>query len=566
MNPTLIPWFKNLPLWVTFIPLICAMFLLFVPKEKRRVFELGALGITILDFALSIPLWFQYDRASAAVQWPTVLDWIPSLGVQFSIGMDGISLVLFLLTTFIGFIAVWSSFTAITERHKEYYIWLLVMQTSMLGVFICQDMFLFYLFWELMLVPMYFLIAIWGGPQKLYAAIKLFLYTLTGSVLMLIGILAIYFLQKKVGLTPSFSFASFHAMAPVIAQQSQTFQILLGLAFFVGFAIKVPMFPFHTWLPDAHVQAPTAGSVILAGILLKMGTYGFVRFLLPILPDVTKTLMPFFLTLTITGLIYGALVAMIQKDMKKLVAYSSVSHLALCMLGVFSMNPNGIMGGMLQMINHGISTSALFLIVGIVYERRHTRMIADFGGLSKTMPIYATIFMIMTMSSIGLPALNGFIGEAAILMGAFQAHPWWAVAATTGIVLGAAYMLWLYQRVMFGPISETNAKMPDLNAREIAYFVPLVIAAFWIGLYPMPLMNVLRAPINKLVTQIDPEFFKAEELAARQKAAAQVGMSGMVAPAHHSSAVEAHTPGAKAHAPEAEAVHAPEAEAANGGH
>jgi len=545
MNPTLIPWFKNLPLWVTFIPLLGALILLFVPKAKRRTFELATLGITILDFALSVPLWFQYDRASAAVQWPTVMDWIPSLGVQFSIGMDGISLVLFLLTTFIGFIAVWCSFSAIEERHKEYYIWLLVMQTSMLGVFICQDMFLFYLFWELMLVPMYFLIAIWGGPQKLYAAIKLFLYTLTGSVLMLVGILAIYFLQKKVGMTPSFSIESFQAMAPIIAQQAKTFQYLLALAFFVGFAIKVPMFPFHTWLPDAHVQAPTAGSVILAGILLKMGTYGFVRFLLPILPDATKVLMPYFLTLTIIGIIYGALVAMIQKDMKKLVAYSSVSHLALCMLGIFAMNPNGIMGGMFQMINHGISTSALFLIVGIVYERRHTRMIADFGGLSKTMPIYATIFMIMTMSSIGLPALNGFIGEAAILMGAFQAHPWWAVAATTGIILGAAYMLWLYQRVMFGPISETNAKMADLNAREIAYFAPLVVAAFWIGLNPTPLMKVLDKPIEKLVRQVDPGFYAAQDLKARQVEAARVGMAGMTAPAE---------------------AHAPAAEAAHGGH
>ncbi len=548
MNPTLIPWFQNLPLWVTFIPLLGALMLLFVPKEKRRIFELATLGITILDFGLSIPLWFQYDRSSASVQWVTDIPWIESLGVRFSVGMDGISLVLFLLTTFIGFIAVWCSFKAIEERHKEYYIWLLVMQTSMLGVFICQDVFLFYLFWELMLVPMYFLIAIWGGPQKLYAAIKLFLYTLAGSVLMLVGILAIYFLQKKVGMTPSFSFESFHAMAPYIAQQAKNFQILLALAFFLGFAIKVPMFPFHTWLPDAHVQAPTAGSVILAGILLKMGTYGFVRFLLPILPDATRTLLPWFLALTIIGVIYGALVAMIQKDMKKLVAYSSVSHLALCMLGLFAMNPNGITGGILQMLNHGISTSALFLIVGIVYERRHTRMIADFGGLSKSMPLYATIFMIMTMSSIGLPGLNGFIGELAILMGAFQVHPWWAVAATSGIILGAAYMLWLYQRVMFGPINETNAKMPDLNARELAYFAPLVIAAFWIGLYPMPILKVLQKPVEKLVTQIDPNYFKAQELAAQQKAAAQVGMSGMTAPAHAAPAPEGHgAPASEAH-------------------
>jgi len=520
-------WYLNLPLWVTAFPLLGALLLLFVPKERRRVFELGALLITIVDFLMSVPLWFQYDRGTAAVQWAFKTAWIPSIGASFSIGMDGISLVLFLLTTFIGFIAVWCSFTAIEERHKEYYVWLLVMQFSMLGVFICQDMFLFYLFWELMLVPMYFLIAIWGGPQKLYAAIKLFLYTLAGSVLMLVGILAVYFLQYKATGHYDLSIESFQAMAPVIAQQGKNFQILLALAFFLGFAIKVPMFPFHTWLPDAHVQAPTAGSVILAGILLKMGTYGFVRFLLPIAPDATRVLMPWFLTLTLIGIIYGALVAMIQKDMKKLVAYSSVSHLGMCMLGLFAMNPNGITGGMFQMINHGISTSALFLIVGIVYERRHTRQIADFSGLSNTMPLYAVVFMIMTMSSIGLPGLNGFIGEFAILQGAFQAYPWAAVVATTGIVLGAAYMLWLYQRVMFGKVDEASAKMKDLNARELAYFAPLVVAAFWIGLYPKPIMDVLKKPVEKLAMHIDPSFAPAEDLRIQQQEAAKRGMAEM---------------------------------------
>ena len=546
----MIPWFQNLPLWVTALPMLGALLLLFVPKEQRRTFELGALLITVVDFALSVPLWFQYDRASAAVQWVTKLVWIPSIGVNFHIGMDGISLVLFLLTTFIGFIAVWCSFTAIEERHKEYYIWILVMQFTMLGVFICQDMFLFYLFWELMLVPMYFLIAIWGGPQKLYAAIKLFLYTLAGSVLMLVAILAIYFLQHKTTGSYNFGIAEFQAMAPVIAKQTSTFQILLCLAFFLGFAIKVPMFPFHTWLPDAHVQAPTAGSVILAGILLKMGTYGFVRFLLPIVPDATKVLMPWFLALTLIGVIYGALVAMIQKDIKKLVAYSSVSHLGLCMLGIFALNPNGIMGGIFQMLNHGISTSALFLLVGIVYERRHTRMIADYSGVSKQMPVYATIFMIMTMSSIGLPGLNGFIGEFAILQGAFQARPWWAVAATSGIILGAAYMLWLFQRVMFGPLDPASAKMKDLNAREIAYFAPLVVAAFWIGLYPKPVMDILKEPVAKLVRQVDPTFFDREQLERTQALARQQGMRAMEAPAVHAAPADHAAPAAvPGHAP-----------------
>ena len=525
-----LPWFQNLPLWVTAVPLLGAIVLLGVPKTQRRTFELGALAITVIDFLLSVPLWFSYDRSTAAVQWVTQLNWIPSIGVKFSIGMDGISLVLMLLTTLLGFISVWCSFTAIQERHKEYYIWLLVMQFSMMGVFITQDMFLFYLFWELMLVPMYFLIAIWGGPNKLYAAIKLFLYTLSGSVLMLVAILAIYFLQFRTTGHYDMSIASFQAMAATVAQQSHAFQILLALAFFVGFAIKVPMFPFHTWLPDAHVEAPTAGSVILAGVLLKMGTYGFVRFLLPIVPNATLELMPWFMGLALIGIVYGALVAMIQKDMKKLVAYSSVSHLGMCMLGLFAANPNGITGGIFQMINHGISTSALFLLVGIVYERRHTRLIAEYGGLSKTMPVYATIFMVMTMSSIGLPGLNGFIGEFAILMGAFQAAPWLAVFATTGIILGAAYMLWLFQRAMFGPITEVNTKMKDLNAREVGYFLPLVAAAFWLGLYPKPMMDVLREPVAKLVRQIHPDFYNQPQLAADQVQAAKIGMAAMAAP------------------------------------
>jgi len=521
----------KLMLAATFLPLAGALVLLLVPKGWRRVFEIGSLLVMIASLALSLPFWFGYDRASDAVQWAAAWTWIPALGVKFSVGMDGISLLLWLLTTFIGPIAIACSFTSIEERHKEYYLWMLVLQTAMLGVFITQDMFLFYLFWEVMLVPMYFLIGIWGGPQKLYAAIKLFLYTLAGSVLMLVAILAIYFLQHQTTGTYDFSLASFQAMAPVIAQQSKTYQHLMALAFFVAFAIKVPMFPFHTWLPDAHVQAPTAGSVILAAILLKMGTYGFVRFLLPILPTATKDLMPWMIGLSLIGIIYGALVAMIQKDMKKLVAYSSVSHLGLCMLGLFALNPYGIKGGLFQMINHGISTSGLFLIVGIVYERKHTRMIADFGGLSKSMPVYATIFMIMTMSSIGLPLLNGFIGEATILMGAFQAFPWAAVVATLGIILGAAYMLWMYQRVMFGPITSENEKMADLNAREVLYFAPLVAAAFWIGLYPKPVMDIMDAPVKKLVEQITPGYHAAQVLAAKQAEAARRGMRGMAAPA-----------------------------------
>ena len=541
----------QLMLLATFLPLLGGLALLFVPNEKREVFQKASVAILVASFLLSVPLWFQYDRGSAAVQFAYSCNWMPSLGVKFSVGMDGISLLLWLLTTFTGPIAALCSWGNIEERWKEYYVWLLVLQTSMLGVFITQDMFLFYIFWEVMLVPMYFLIGIWGGPQKLYAAIKLFLYTLAGSVLMLVAIFAIYFLQHKTNNAYDFSLESFQAMAPVIAQQTKTFQNLLALAFFLAFAIKVPMFPFHTWLPDAHVQAPTAGSVILAGILLKMGTYGFVRFLLPIVPDGTKELMPWFLALALIGVIYGALVAMVQKDMKKLVAYSSVSHLGLCMLGIFAMNPWGLKGAMFQMLNHGISTPGLFLVVGIVYERRHTRMIADYGGLSKTMPIYATIFMLLTMSSIGLPLLNGFIGEATILMGTFQAWPWVAVVATSGIVLGAAYMLWMFQRVMFGPISEVNAKMEDLNFREIAYFTPLIIVAVWIGLYPKPFMDIMDKPVAKLVMQVQPDFYKAETLAAKQAEAAKVGMRGMEA-----TEAKAHEAAPAEHTAETPATHA----------
>ena len=560
----------TLMLVATFLPVLGALVFLLVPKGQRRVFEIGSLLVMIASLLLSLPFWFGYDRASDAVQWAGSWNWIPALGVKFAVGMDGISLLLWLLTTFIGPIAIACSFKSIEERHKEYYVWMLVLQTAMLGVFITQDMFLFYLFWEVMLVPMYFLIGIWGGPQKLYAAIKLFLYTLAGSVLMLVALLAIYFLQHKTTGSYDFSLASFQAMAPVIAQQSKTSQHLMALAFFIGFAIKVPMFPFHTWLPDAHVQAPTAGSVILAAILLKMGTYGFVRFLLPILPTATKDLMPWFIALSLIGIIYGALVAMIQKDMKKLVAYSSVSHLCLCMLGLFALNPYGIKGGLFQMLNHGISTSGLFLAVGIVYERRHTRMIADFGGLSKSMPVYATIFMILTMSSIGLPLLNGFIGEGMILMGAFQAFPWAAVVATLGIILGAAYMLWMFQRVMFGPITAVNEKMEDLDLREILYFAPLVVAAFWIGLYPKPIMDVMDAPVRKLVTQINPEFYVAEALAAKQAKAAKLGMQGMTAPAaHHGGSMSESPKGEQEHPAGQGAIHGgahAETPAHGGGH
>ncbi len=516
-------WYlDNILTIVTFVPLLGALLLLPVRKDRSKVFMHGATWIALIDFALSVPLFFLYEPGRSGFQFIEKHSWIPSIGVQYFVGIDGISLLLILLTTLLGFISILSSWTAITERVKEYYIFMLVLQTGMLGVFISLDFFLFYVFWEAMLVPMYFLIGIWGGPRKLYAAIKFFLYTLLGSVLMLLGILALYFAYPQAsGLPITFDITEFiRVLGALNTPEWIEMQRWIFLAFFVGFAIKVPMFPFHTWLPDAHVEAPTAGSVILAGVLLKMGTYGFVRFSLPMLPEATHHYLPWMLALSVIGIIYGALVAMVQKDWKKLVAYSSVSHLGFCMLGVFALNHQGLAGGILQMINHGLSTGALFLLVGLVYERRHTRMIAEFGGLSKQMPVFAVLFMIIMLSSIGLPTLNGFIGELTILLGAFRipaaygfAIPgtglfiggkFWAVCAVLGIVLGAAYMLWLYQRTMFGKLDNPeNAKLTDLNFREIATLAPIVVLCFWIGLYPKPMFDILERPVADLVQKLE---------------------------------------------------------------
>jgi NADH-quinone oxidoreductase subunit M len=381
----------------------------------------------------------------------------------------------------------------------------------MLGVFMALDFFLFYMFWEVMLVPMYFLIGVWGSDRRLYAAIKFFLYTLVGSVIMLLGILALYF--KAGGST--FDIPTLLASA---SQFDTHWQVLLFWAFFFAFAIKVPMFPFHTWLPDAHTEAPTAGSVILAGVLLKMGTYGFIRFSLPLLPvdpAARNQIVTIMLVVSIIGILYGALVCMMQKDMKKLIAYSSVSHLGFCTLGIFALTPNGLSGSVIQQINHGLSTGALFLIIGVLYERRHTRLISEFGGLSTPMPNFAAIYMIATLSSLGLPLLNGFIGEFVILRGTYEVNIKYVAWAVIGIILGAAYLLWLYQRVMFGPVTNpANEHLPDLNAREYATLLPLIILCFWIGIYPKPLFRVLERPVQLIVEQVNPGYYGAERAAA----------------------------------------------------
>jgi NADH-quinone oxidoreductase subunit M len=427
--------------------------------------------------------------------------WIKEFGISYHVGIDGISLFLFLLTSFISVVSILASWT-IKDRIKEYMIAMLILETGMLGVFISLDMFLFYVFWELMLIPMYLLIGVWGGPRRIYAAVKFFIYTMAGSVLMLLAIIALYFMNYKATGEYTFDLLTLYNLdIPMGAQ------FWLFLAFFFAFAIKVPMFPFHTWLPDAHVEAPTAGSVILAGVLLKMGTYGFVRFSLPLFPYASHQFVPIIAWLAIAGIIYGALVAMVQTDLKKLVAYSSVSHLGFVMLGIFVFNLQGMEGSILQMINHGLSTGALFLMVGMIYERRHTRMIADFGGLTKRMPIFAVFFMIATLSSIGLPGMNGFVGEFLILVGTFKANVLYAVLATTGVILSACYMLWMFQRVMFNKLSNPeNQKLKDLNKREWAILLPIVILIFWIGIYPKPLISRLDVSVNHLLTQVDEKY------------------------------------------------------------
>src|SRR2546425_2913248 len=498
---------------ILFTPLVGAFLLLFVPKENKDAIRWIANIFALAGFLVSIPLvpWFWQQRFEPGFKFMEGApnNWIPSIGAGYVLGIDGISFLLIMLTTLLGWISILSSWEAIQNRVKEYYIWFLVLQTGMLGVFMALDFFLFFVFWEAMLVPMYLLIGIWGGPQKLYAAIKFFLYTLLGSVVMLLAVLFLYFHHHTVTGVFTFSIPELYKTAPQIPFASA---VWLFLAFFLGFAIKVPMFPFHTWLPDAHVEAPTAGSVILAGVLLKMGTYGFARFSLPLLPQASSNpkIVRVMVLLSIIAIIYGALGSMMQRDMKKLIAYSSVSHLGFCTLGIFALNPHGLSGSVIQQINHGISTGALFLIVGLIYERRHTREIKELGGLSNVMPVYATLFMIVMLSSIGLPLLNGFIGEFTILQGAFEVNWRWAAWAVSGIVLGAAYMLWLYQRTMFGPCDNPkNQALKDLSFREGMTLVPLIAWAFWVGLYPKPFFDVLERPVTNIVERVNPGFFSA---------------------------------------------------------
>jgi NADH-quinone oxidoreductase subunit M len=509
---------------VLFTPLAGMLVLLFLPRSNKTLIRVWANISALAGFLVSLLLVFRFDKSIAGFQMVEKADWIPSLGVQYMLGIDGISLLLVMLTTLIGFIAILSSWSAVEDRLKEYYAMFLLQQAGMIGVFLALDFFLFYVFWELVLVPMYFIIGVWGGPRKLYAAIKFFLYTLAGSLLMLLGILTLYFQHFQQFGFYTFEISELMKMSLPLGVQQWVFW-----AFFLGFAIKVPMFPFHTWLPDAHVEAPTAGSVVLASVLLKMGTYGFLRFSLPLLPDasVTPFIVQTLVVLSIIGILYGALVSLMQKDWKKLVAYSSVSHLGFCTLGIFALNPNGIAGSVIQQVNHGISTGMLFLIVGIVYERRHTREIKEYGGLAHVMPLYAIVFAFAMLSSAGLPLLNGFVGEFTILQGAFEANRIWAACAVLGIIFGAAYLLWLYQRTMLGEITnEKNRGLRDLNLREVVVFLPLIAWAIWIGVYPKPYFDVLEKPVAEIVERVHPGYFAAHAADAVKPLAGRLGASG----------------------------------------
>jgi len=490
---------------IIFLPLIGAIMLLFVPRESINTHRGVALVSSLMALLASLVLWGHFNPATDAFQFQEFTEWfqIGTVKINYFLGVDGISLFLVILTTFITPVAILGSWS-IRKHVREYMIFMLLLETGILGVFLSLDLVLFYLFWEIMLIPMYFLIGVWGSKNRVYAALKFFIYTMAGSLLMLVGILTLFALHAEQTGIQTFSFLQLRdaLAAGELVLPHQT-EVLLFLAFGVAFAIKVPLFPFHTWLPDAHVEAPTAGSVILAGVLLKMGTYGLLRFCLPLFPNASVELAPWVCGLAIIGIIYGALVAMVQPDVKKLVAYSSVSHLGYVVLGIFAFNLIGAQGATYQMLNHGLSTGALFLLVGMIYDRRHTRLIADFGGLAHRMPVFATFFMIITLASIGLPGLNGFVGEILILQGAFLDNILYGVLAASGMILSAVYMLWMYQRVFLGKIRHAeNEALTDLNLREKLILTPIVILVVWMGVYSSPFLRPMDRSLDRALAGV----------------------------------------------------------------
>ena len=478
-------------------PLIAAAIVLLVPAPRAKYVALLA---SLVEFGLSVPLWWQF-APDGGMQFVADAAWIAPWGIHYTVGVDGISLFLVLLTTFLVPLSVLGSWSYITKREPAFYALLLVLTTGMVGVFVALDLFLFYVMWEVMLIPMYFIIGVWGGENRLYAAIKFFIYTFFGSLLMLVAILVLYFHAGRA--TGIYSFGYTHLLSN--AKDLGSLAWWLFGAFFLAFAIKVPIFPFHTWLPDAHVEAPTAGSVILAGILLKMGTYGFLRFALPFFPAValSQTVQMVIVTLSLIGIIYGGLVAMVQPDFKKLIAYSSVAHLGFVMLGIWALTLQSVQGALLIMINHGISTGALFFLVGMIYERRHSRLIDAYGGIARVVPVFATILTVVSLSSIGLPGTNGFVGEFLVLLGAFRTYPVATALATTGVIIAAAYLLWALQRILFNPLDKhENEKLPDLTPRELAVLIPLLACIVWIGVYPKPFLTRMEPAARQLIEQV----------------------------------------------------------------
>ena len=495
---------SHLITYLLFIPLLGGVLLLFIGNKKENLIRYFGLAVSIITFLISLVIYFNFDLNNPSFQFVHKFDWIQNLHISYIVGVDGLSLLLVLLTTFLTPLTLISSWSSIQKKVKEFTFFMLMLEVGMLGVFVSLDLFLFYIFWEAMLIPMYFIIGIWGGDNRIYASIKFFLYTFFGSLLMLVAIiwLAVY------ASTPLGHFSTnlieLYKIGPQVPQNIQNWMFL---AFTFSFAIKVPIFPLHTWLPDAHVQAPTAGSVILAGVLLKMGTYGLLRFCLPLFPQASIKFAPVISILAIIGIIYGALVAMVQKDMKKLVAYSSVAHLGFVVLGIFALTQESVQGAVIQMLNHGLSTGALFLLVGIIYERTHTREISEYGGIAKIVPIYVTFLMIASLSSIGLPGLNGFVGEFLILLGSFKSTVlgswWYTIFAATGVVFAAVYLLWMYQRVVFGEVKNPKLnELTDMNKRELLVLIPIFIFIVWIGIYPSTFLNVSKQSSQKIIEHV----------------------------------------------------------------